>query len=149
MQTKRTLHHKVPPWIGDGEVFHVRIRAAQDNTVSLTQPDVANALLQSVSHYESLQKWHCRVFLLMPDHLHALLAFPIEPGMSLTIRSWKAYHAKTCGVKWQTNYFDHRIRSSDELERKALYIRQNPVVKGLCGSAGEWRWVIGDLHPSS
>lgn len=62
--------------------------------------------------------------------------------MSKTISLWKAYHARDSGIVWQENYFDHRIRSAAEFDLKAAYIRNNPVVKGLCTTAAEWPWVI-------
>jgi REP element-mobilizing transposase RayT len=68
----------------------------------------------------------------MPDHLHALLAFPPDKKMSNVIDTWKSFHAKQSDISWQANYFDHRIRTDAELEEKAAYIRRNPVVKGLC-----------------
>jgi len=77
----------------------------------------------------------------MPDHLHALLAFPPNKRMSDAISTWKGFHSKRHGVIWQLNYFDHRIRSDGELDEKAAYIRQNPVAKNLCLSAEDWPWV--------
>ena len=32
----------------------------------------------------------------MPDHLHAIMAFPREPGMATTIKNWKKF------VAWKT-----------------------------------------------
>lgn len=81
----------------------------------------------------------------MPDHLHALLAFPSDKKMSDIIGTWKGYQAKQHGIHWQGNYFDHRIRSKAELNEKALYIRLNPVVKELCSSENDWPWVISGV----
>jgi len=78
----------------------------------------------------------------MPDHLHALLIFPFEPGMSPTIRQWKSWHARSKGVQWQDGYFDHRIRNDGELDVKAAYIRLNPVVKELCVAPDRWPWKL-------
>ncbi len=78
----------------------------------------------------------------MPDHLHALLAFPPDKKMSSVIGTWKSFHAKQHGILWQGNYFDHRIRTDAELEEKAAYIRRNPVVKGLCSTEEDWPWVL-------
>ena len=134
---KGRLYHAIPGWVPDGEVFHIRIRAESPD---LTCASVAHALLTSVGHYQASGRWHCPLFLLMPDHLHALISFPREPGMSDTVRAWKTYHARQHGIRWQSGYFDHRIRSEDELTAKAHYIRQNPVVKGLCAVPEAWPW---------
>jgi hypothetical protein len=56
------LYHSVPPWVNAGSFFHIRIRAAQDNPRPLTEPKVAQALLDSVQHYHVGQRWQCLVF---------------------------------------------------------------------------------------
>lgn len=44
------------------------------------------------------------------DHLHALLAFPPDRAMAQTVGRWKIYCARALSVRWQENFFDHRIR---------------------------------------
>ena len=85
--------------------------------------------------------WHCRLCLLMPDHLHAIFAFPREPGMETAIKNWKKYVAGRQGVYWQRDFFDHRLRDHRELDAKTSYILMNPVRKGLCERAEDWMWV--------
>jgi len=77
----------------------------------------------------------------MPDHAHALLSFPIEAQMSRAIGDWKRYTARRPGIKWQTNYFDHRIRDGHGLAEQYAYILRNPVVKELCADEAAWPWV--------
>jgi putative transposase len=50
------------------------------------------------------------LFLLMPDHVHAVLSFPRDKSMSEVIRDWKRFHKRTYRVMWQEGYFDHRLR---------------------------------------
>jgi len=59
-----------------------------------------------------------RLCLLMPDHLHAIIAFPREPGMATTVKNWKKFVAEKYGVDWQRDFFDHRLRDHHELEEK-------------------------------
>jgi putative transposase len=138
----RRLHHNTPAWVEVGAIFHIRIRIARGGTPPLTQPSVANDLLASAELYHSTGRWFNWLFLLMPDHVHALVAFPRDCDMRTVIGRWKAWQTRTHGVRWQDNFFDHRIRNQHELHVKAEYIRQNPVVKGLCRSSAEWLWVI-------
>lgn len=138
----RRLHHNTPGWVKAGADFHIRIRVARDSEAPLTEPSLANALLASAEFYHSTGRWFSRLFLLMPDHVHALIAFPPESDMRTVIGRWKAWQTRTAGVRWQDNFFDHRIRNQHELQRKAEYIRQNPVVKGLCRNSDEWPWVF-------
>ena len=41
---------------------------------------------------------------------------------------------------WQRRYWEHTIRSEDELERVFDYIHYNPVKHGLVARASDWPW---------
>jgi len=124
-------------------VFHIRIRIAPGSRL-LTEPTTAGALLDSVRFYSERRRWHFAIFLFMPDHCHALLAFPADVRMTRVVGDWKHWHATHTGLQWQENFFDHRLRAEAEWEAKFRYIRNNPVVKGLCERPGDWPWqVIG------
>jgi REP element-mobilizing transposase RayT len=147
------LHHQVPSWVEDGALFHIRI--AIDRTCRqqpLTDPELAGAILQSAMFYQENHRWHITLFVLLPDHLHALLTFPINEAMSRVVGGWKRFHARKNRVIWQEGYFDHRLRDDErgqQLSIKMDYIRQNPVIAGLCAKAGDWRWIIDPLGGSS
>jgi len=79
--------------------------------------------------------------LLMPDHLHAVLAFPPAPGMKKSVENWKHYLATHQKIDWQRDFFDHRLRNHLELEKKISYILMNPERRGLCERAGDWPWI--------
>ena len=134
------LHHEVPSWVDPGAVFHIRIRCESENPAPLTIPSLAAVLLDSVRFYETRQLWHVTIFLLMPDHLHALLSFPRDKNMGRIVGDWKRFHAVKSGVKWQKNYFDHRLRDEHQAEYKYQYILNNPVAKGFCSTPEEWPW---------
>ena len=144
-QWPKRLHHHVPSWVEPGNLFHIRIRVHPTYTGDLCTEPLGHQLLQSVDFYHGRRTWFVRLFLLMPEHAHALLAFPRDSSMSKTIGDWKRYQDTHHGVGWQDNYFDHRIRNDESLEEKVAYIRMNPVVKGLCAAPEDWPWVIE--HP--
>ncbi|PYJ78723.1 MAG: hypothetical protein DME69_07485 [Verrucomicrobia bacterium] len=133
------LHHAVPHWVEPGALFHVRVALDREKQQrQLTEPALAQRLLDSARFYESRQCWHITLFLLMPDHLHALLSFARDQTMSGVIGDWKHFHARKHGIMWQEGYFDHRLRNDErgeQLSAKMHYIRQNPVVDGLCANA--------------
>jgi putative transposase len=141
------LRHTVPHWVQPGALFHIRVALDRETQQQqLTDPALAQKLLDSARFYESKQRWHITLFLLMPDHLHALLSFARDQSMSNVIGDWKHFHARTHGIVWQQGYFDHRLRKDErgeQLSAKMNYIRQNPVVDGLCGTASDWPCVIG------
>ena len=108
----------------------------------LARAGTGDAVLSAMNHNHEKLVWHCRLCLLMPDHLHAILAFPHEPGMETVIKNWKKYVAGEYRVDWQRGFFDHRLRDQHELDEKTSYILMNPVRKGLCERAEDWVWVF-------
>ena len=140
------LHHSVPHWVEPGALFHVRIRVEREKAqTALTDPPLAQSILDSAKFYEARMRWHITLFLLMPDHLHALLSFARDKSMSEVIKDWKRFLKRTNHVIWQEGYFDHRLRADErgiQLSAKMNYIRQNPVAAGLCTRAEDWPWII-------
>ena len=140
------LYHRVPDWVESGAVFHVRMaldRTKRQETL-ITLP-IGESLMESAKFYDSKGRWHLTVFMLMPDHIHALLSFPREESMSRVIGDWKHFQTHKHGIAWQKGFFDHRLRDDERGEQfsaKIDYIRQNPVVAGLCSRAEEWPWWI-------
>jgi putative transposase len=123
------LHHRVPYWVEPGGLFHVRIALDREKEQeALTKPPLAQEILDSAEFYQARARWHITLFLLMPDHLHALLSFARD---------------QSCLVAGRI--FDHRLRADErgtQLLAKMNYVRQNPVAAGLCAKAEAWPWVI-------
>ncbi len=144
------LHHDAPQWVRQGARFHIRLRLdLRKEQRPLTNPALAQIILDSAILYQDKQRWHISLFLLMPDHFHGLLSFAPDRSMSRIIGDWKRFHSRRHGVLWQEGYFDHRLRDDErgeQLTAKADYIRQNPVVVGLCRNAGDWPWIIDRLQ---
>jgi REP element-mobilizing transposase RayT len=142
-QFPRRLHHELPSWLDPaGAVFHIRIRAAANNRIPLDEGKLATNLFDSAIEYARRQTWWPALFLIMPDHIHALLSFNPVRSMNRVIGDWKIWTHQNYGVMWQSNFFDHRLRRNESLEEKGTYIRRNPVVKGLCKEPEEWPWVL-------
>lgn len=135
----------VPGWAKTGEAYHIRIRTESFSPLPLTDKELAPALLKSANLYHDITRWYCHLFLLMPDHLHALLIFPPERKMNEIIGDWKIAQAKQLRIQWQGNYYEEMISHGFELVEKAAHIRRNPVVKSLCPKPADWPWVIE--HP--
>src|SRR5437773_12333534 len=77
------LHHTVPHWVEPGALFNIRIALDREREQKpLTDPALAQAILDSAKFYEAKMRWHITLFLLMPDHLHALLSFARDELMS-------------------------------------------------------------------
>jgi len=85
--------------------------------------------------------WYPHLFLLMPDHCHALISFPIDRPIRRTISDWKHWTSVNHGIGWQRDFFDHRLRGDEAFTEKASYIANNPVRAGLISSPEEWPYV--------
>ncbi|MDQ8201112.1 transposase [Pelagicoccus enzymogenes] len=135
---RKTLNHVPPSWVKGGELYFITICHRDRDSPQLLVGELPRQLIETVQFYHRRHTWHCRLFLLMPDHLHALIAFPSRDSMTKTIANWKRYTARTLSIDWQTNFFDHRIRNDENWELKAQYIRENPVRAGLVKHSQDW-----------
>jgi len=140
------LHHGVPHWVETGALFHIRIAVDREKQQTpLTDETLAQVLIDSARLYETKQRWYITLFLLMPNHMHALLSFPKDEAMSFVIGDWKHFQKRKHNIVWQEGYFDHRLRDDErgeQLSAKMNYIRQNPVAAGLCTRAEDWPWIV-------
>ena len=133
------LYHNTLGWVRDGSVFHLRLRRETSSMIALTS-DVGPALISAARRYHDLGHWWCTLFLVMPDHVHSLVSFPPAGKMSTTVMNFKRATGRFLKVQWQSGYFDHRLRTSEEARETWDYVRRNPVVKGLCANEDEWPW---------
>lgn len=102
----------------------------------------AGNLLSALRHYHVREKWWLHVAVVMPDHLHFLAVFAGEKGVHEVVRPWKRWTARQLGVKWQKDFFDHRLRGDESRYEKSDYILRNPERAGLVRQWQEWphRW---------
>jgi putative transposase len=138
---RRRLPHEVPSWVQEGSFFFITINCELRGRNHLARADIGDSVLAAAAHNHERLVWHCRLMLLMPDHLHAIIAFPRDPGVKTTVTNWKRFLATHNGVDWQRDFFDHRLRNRHEVDEKTSYILMNPVRRGLCERAEDWPWV--------
>ncbi|PYM16445.1 MAG: hypothetical protein DME18_01400, partial [Verrucomicrobia bacterium] len=61
--------------------------------------DASARLFETVRHRQEKFLWWPYLFLLMPDHLHALLSFPPSgKPLKLVVSKWKEWTAKELGI---------------------------------------------------
>ena len=139
---RRTLHHVAPAWVQSGEDFFITVCCERRDENQLCTPSVGGSLIASALNYHERSRWYVSLLVLMPDHFHAILSFPSEEKLSELIRNWKSYTSRQLGITWQRNFFEHRVRGSEEFRLKADYIRQNPVRKGLIDDPRKWPYLL-------
>ncbi len=100
----------------------------------------------------------CHGFVIMPDHVHAILTVNPAADISAFLLAWKktaSYRIKKfyaqelnhyrdlcpedCPV-WQSRFYDFNLGSTDKFDEKLDYIHNNPVVAGLTETALDWKW---------
>jgi putative transposase len=135
------MPHRAPDWVPDHAIYFITICTTPRGINQLTKEDVASWIYESMVYRETRQAWWIHLVLLMPDHLHALMTFSKELEMKHTISQWKRYVARQKKIKWQRDYFEHRLRKSESYDEKAHYIRMNPVRAGLTEKMEHWPFV--------
>jgi putative transposase len=140
---KKSLPHEIPLWIDpQKEIYFITINCEVRHTRQLTTEKMAAALFKTVRHRQEQSLWWPHIFLLMPDHLHALISFTsFDKPISTVVRKWKEWTAKTLGIHWQRDFFEHRLRHDESRREKADYILQNPVRKKLVARPEDWPFV--------
>ena len=143
----KRLPHEVPSWVDPSkEMYFITISCRERGRNQLAQVEIAEPLSDTVRHRQEKCVWWPYVFLLMPDHLHALLSFPpSDKPLRLLISKWKEWTAKQFAIDWQQDFFEHRMRCEESRREKADYILANPVRAGLVTRPEEWPFVyFGD-----
>jgi putative transposase len=141
LPVRKKLPHTIPQWVPEGSWFFITIKCVPRGKNQLCQAGAGDAVLSAIRYNHENLVCHCRLSLLMPDHLHAIMAFPREPGMKTTVTNWKRFVAARHDIVWQRDFFDHRLRNNDELQEKTSYILQNPVRGRLCERIEDWIWI--------
>jgi len=141
LPVRKKLPHAIPQWVAEDSFYFITINCLPPGQNQLCLAGMGDGVLAAMAHNHEHLRWHCRLCLLMPDHLHAIIAFPREPGMKTLVTNWKKFVAVKLGVEWQRDFFDHRLRDHHQLHEKIEYVLMNPVRKGLCERVEDWKWV--------
>jgi REP element-mobilizing transposase RayT len=99
----------------------------------LRKPELAEIVAQSLVCFDG-QRYLLFDYVVMPNHVHLLAAFPNEDAMLAQCESWKHYTArlinrklKRTGRFWQQDAFDHLVRSEEQFDYLRRYIAGNPA----------------------
>ena len=123
---------------GFADVYFLTVCAQERGKNQLANSEVWEVLRESVVIRNQNGTWNCSVFLAMPDHVHLLVGFEGKKRMASVIPQWKRWIANQAEVKWQRDFFDHRLRSFESAAQKARYIAQNPERAGLLRGGEDW-----------
>jgi type I restriction enzyme R subunit len=98
----------------------------------LCRTDLSQIVAKSLLHFDG-DRYELTDFVIMPNHVHVLVAFPDETSMLRQCDSWKHYTATQInrrinrnGRFWQQDGFDHLVRSIEQFDYLRRYIADNP-----------------------
>ncbi len=84
---------------------------------------------------------------IMPNHVHLLLMLGTRLSVSQLVAKTKAAVTREhASVKWQLNFFEHRLRDIATTESFAFYIFMNPYVANLVHLDETWPGWIPSLQ---
>jgi ATP-dependent Clp protease ATP-binding subunit ClpA len=111
----------------------------------LARPELRKIVEDVLRHDDDLQrpqaatkasqppKYRLKDFIVMPNHVHVLVTPLGEHTLSDVVQEWKSISAhrinKAAGRKgefWQKEYFDHIVRSAEQLGKFKSYIQNHP-----------------------
>ena len=99
----------------------------------LAVPKLREILLETLHHFDG-DRYELGDYVVMPNHVHALVTPLGEHTMKAILRGWKMWSAKqinlargVSGSVWQTEGFDHLVRHEPALDRIRAYIQDNPI----------------------
>ena len=111
---------------------------------------MASLLVDVLFHYRQLSKYKLHAFVVMPDHLHALLTLGPELSIERVLQFIKGGFsfrvAKELGYRgevWQKGFSEVSITGLEGFYSARNYIHQNPVRRRLCVSQEEFRYSSG------
>jgi REP element-mobilizing transposase RayT len=121
----------------------------------LRDPEIARVVAGALTHFDG-QRYLLGPWVVMPNHVHAVLRPLAAHSLSEIMQSWKGYTAYQANMLlirkgtafWQPETYDHWIRTDEERERICRYVIFNPVKARLCARPEQWQWSSAWQCPS-
>ncbi len=136
--SRRRLPHAPPPWVSGDQCHLLTVCTVPRHRNQLCVPPTAALVQQSLRAYQEMGVWQLHVLVLMPDHLHLLATIPPTTRIQRTVVNWKRFVSRAAPVRWQQDFFEHRLRAEEHFTAKREYLRQNPVRAGLIADPHAW-----------
>ena len=108
----------------------------------LRNPELSKIVADSLLFFDNA-RYLPTDFVVMPNHVHALVAFKNRQAILDQCKSWKHFTAKEINKRllrkghfWESDSFDHLVRSEEQWYWLRRYIRDNPIRAAL--KSGEY-----------
>ena len=123
--------------------FYAITICTKNKTPHFTYFEINRSLILTLKETEATMNLEVIAFTLMPEHIHFIVKLNAGSKLSQVIRYFKgkssaALRGRLTSKLWQQGYYEHCIRSENELLMQARYIAANPLRKKLCSSLSEY-----------
>jgi len=112
--------------------------------LSLTEPSIAEILMESIEFREKQDIWQIHEYVIMPTHIHLFL-YPLKGDLRQIITQFKRWtttqlrkNGEARKQLWMREWFDHWSRSPEQGQKIQEYIRNNPVKACLISDSSYW-----------
>ncbi|WP_373974551.1 transposase [Chitinibacter sp. SCUT-21] len=129
-----------------GHVYHITC-TTHKRTPYFEEPAFARIVIREMRSLHEAHHVDSLAWVLMPDHLHWLFTLQSERDMADVMQSVKGRSARLIneflhrnGAIWQKGFYDHTVRSDENLKHIARYIVANPLRAGLVQQIGDYPW---------
>ena len=110
----------------------------------MRNPRIAKLIQDALLYFDGV-RYKLPAWVVMPNHVHALLIPQAENTLTDVVHSWKSFTSNQAnqllgreGRFWQEDYFDRYIRHAQHYIDAIDYIENNPVKAGLCARREDW-----------
>ena len=128
------------PWsLSDQDEYDNVFGAAIDKWIDaghgecLLKDQQARDALEDVMMLSDGQRYDIYAFVIMPNHVHVLMAPMAGNAVQDIVRAWKSASSHRInkllnrkGTVWERDSFDHMVRNAEDFNAKLQYIADNP-----------------------
>jgi hydroxymethylpyrimidine kinase/phosphomethylpyrimidine kinase len=150
--TKHSHLRRLSKIFTEDPIYFVTTNTKGRNNI-LDNPRVHKILREEWDAALDRHGWAIGSYVIMPDHVH-FFCKPTHEAIKLSalMQHWKQWTSKRIKkdlkmdeAVWQSEFFDHVLRSHESYSEKWNYVEQNPVRAGLVDRAEDWSY-LGFIH---
>jgi putative transposase len=108
----------------------------------LNSPKAASVFEHSLESSRQKYAFHLHGYVVMPEHIHLLLAEPPTHPLSTVLAALKRSVSKQLPQSpfWLPRYHDFNVFTHVKRVEKLRYIHRNPVTRGITAHPGDYPW---------
>lgn len=132
------------PYLGRPRCFFITASCAQGRAV-LQSARMAELFMDTLHSYVRQQRFIIHDFVVMPNHVHALITVPADTSLETAMQLIKggfSFRAKKelgfTGEIWQRGFSDVYVADRESFLTHREYIDQNPVRSGLVSTPQDY-----------